>query len=226
MAKKEDIKAEEINEEVEGKVAEDTAATADQTEATVEAEEVEAEEVDAEPEAEVEAEKDKKKSGSKKKAAKNAEAELKAQMEELQQKNAEINDKYVRLSAEFDNYRRRTLKEKGDLLKTAGGDALADMLPIVDDFERALEAMAKAEDVAAVKEGVDLIYNNFTKFLKNKGITEIEAKHQVFDTDYHEALTKIPAPEESLKGKVVDVIQKGYKIDEKVIRFAKVVVGE
>ncbi len=157
---------------------------------------------------------------------KSAEELLQDQIEELNNKNAEINDKYIRLSAEFDNYRRRTLKEKGELIKTAGGDAIADILPIVDDFERGLDAMDKAEDVAAVKEGVSLIYNKFKEFIKNKGITEIEAHHQDFDTDFHEALTKIPAPEEGLKGKVIDVVQKGYKIDEKVIRFAKVVVGE
>lgn len=167
------------------------------------------------------------KSSKKKRSKKETELEKKEkELEELRYKMSDMNDKYLRLTAEFDNYRKRTLKEKTDLLKTAGGDVLADMLPVVDDFERGLQSMDSAEDVKAVKEGVELIYNKFKEFMKNKGIVEIEAMSQDFDTDYHEALTKIPAPEEKLKGKVVDVIQKGYKIDEKVIRFAKVVIGE
>lgn len=150
----------------------------------------------------------------------------KKEIEELTAKYNDINDKYIRLSAEFDNYRKRTLKEKTDLIKTAGGDTLSSMLPVVDDFERALQSIENATDVVAVKEGVALIYNKFKEFLKNKGIAEIDALNQEFNTDFHEALTKIPAPEESMKGKVVDVIQKGYKIEDKVIRFAKVVIGE
>ena len=145
--------------------------------------------------------------------------ELKAQVEEQK-------DRYLRLSAEFDNYRKRTLKERSDMLKTANGDTLSGMLPVLDDLERAMQSMEKATDVAAVREGVVLIYNKLQEFLKNKGIVEIDAMNQVFDTDLHEAITKIPAPTEDLKGKVVDVIQKGYKIDTKVIRYAKVVVGE
>jgi molecular chaperone GrpE len=145
--------------------------------------------------------------------------ELKAQLEEQK-------DRYLRLSAEFDNYRKRTLKERSDMLKTVNGDTLSGMLPVLDDLERAMQSMQKATDVAAVSEGVVLIYNKIQEFLKNKGIVEIDAMNQVFDTDLHEAITKIPAPTEDLKGKVVDVIQKGYKIDTKVIRYAKVVVGE
>lgn len=170
--------------------------------------------------------KDDKKKSSRKKIS-SAEAEkMEQEIEDMRYKMSDINDKYLRLSAEFDNYRKRTLKEKADLIKTAGGLVLADMLPVVDDFERALQSMGKAENVVAVKEGVDLIFNKFRDFIKAKGIVEIDALNQDFDTDLHEALTKIPAPKEDLKGKVVDVIQKGYKIDEKVIRYAKVVVGE
>lgn len=171
---------------------------------------------------------DKKKNTTKKKKATKAEELEKKnkEIEEIRYKLSEINDKYLRLTAEFDNYRKRTLKEKTELIKTAGGEVLADILPIIDDFERGLQSMDEAEDIKAVKEGVKLIYNKFTEFMKAKGIVEIEALNQDFDTDFHEALTKIPAPEEKLKGKVVDVIQKGYKIGEKVIRFAKVVIGE
>ncbi len=166
-----------------------------------------------------------KKSSRKKKAS--AELEKKdKEIEELRYKMSDINDKYLRLSAEFDNYRKRTLKEKTDLIKTAGGQVLVDMLPVADDFERALQSMENAESITAVKEGVELIFNKFRDFIKAKGIVEIDALNQEFDTDFHEALTKIPAPSDDLKGKVVDVIQKGYKIDEKVVRYAKVVVGE
>lgn len=172
---------------------------------------------------EVEKKDSKKKKSSKSKSSANKKDK---EIEELGYKLSEINDKYMRLSAEFDNYRKRTLKEKMDLIKTAGGQVLADMLPIIDDFDRGLQTMENAEDVKAVKEGVDLIYNKFNEFTKSKGIEEIDALNQEFDTDLHEALTKIPAPSEDLKGKVVDVIQKGYKIGDKVIRFAKVVIGE
>lgn len=148
------------------------------------------------------------------------------EIEELKAQAEEQKDRYLRLSAEFDNYRKRTLKERSDLLKTASGDTLSGMLPVLDDLERAMASMEKATDVSAVLEGVKLIYSKLQEFLKNKGVVEIDAMNQVFDTDLHEALTKIPAPTEDLKGKVVDVIQKGYKIEGKVIRYAKVVVGE
>ena len=170
------------------------------------------------------AKKDTKKKVKKKALTKIEKKEL--ELEELGYKMSDINDKYMRLSAEFDNYRKRTLKEKAELIKTAGGTVLADILPVVDDFERAMQSMEKTDDVSAMKDGVNLIYNKFKDFIKSKGIVEIEALHQEFDTDYHEALTKIPAPDKKLKGKVVDVIQKGYKIEEKVIRYSQVVVGE
>lgn len=153
-------------------------------------------------------------------------AEEKDPLEAAQEEIAELKNQLLYKAAEFDNYRKRTLKERSDMLKTANGDTLSGMLPVLDDLERAMQSMEKATDVAAVREGVVLIYNKLQEFLKNKGIVEIDAMNQVFDTDLHEAITKIPAPTEDLKGKVVDVIQKGYKIDTKVIRYAKVVVGE
>lgn len=145
---------------------------------------------------------------------------------ELEQKAKEWHDKYLRLSAEFDNYRKRTLKEKADLLRLANEDLLKDILPVVDDFERGMDSMDKSQDVDALKEGVHLIHKRFLEFLKQKGIKEIEAKDQEFDIDFHEAMTKIPAPSKDLKGKVVDVIEKGYILNDKVVRYAKVVVGD
>ena len=147
-------------------------------------------------------------------------------IEELQASANDWKDKYLRLSAEFDNYRKRTLKEKSDLILTANQDLLHDILPVVDDFERGMASIDKSEDVDALRKGVHLIYNKFSEFLKQKGIREIEALEQDFDLDFHEALTKIPAPDEALKGKVVDVIEKGYLLNDKVIRYSKVVVGE
>ncbi|GET31049.1 nucleotide exchange factor GrpE [Prolixibacter sp. SD074] len=144
----------------------------------------------------------------------------------LEKQIEQMNDKYLRLSAEFDNYRRRTLKEKMELTKTAGESILTNILPVIDDFERAIGSMEQGLDENAVKDGLLLIYSKFKDFLNQNGIKEIEANGTEFDTDLHEALTKIPAPSEELKGKVVDVIQKGYVLNEKVIRFAKVVVGE
>lgn len=146
--------------------------------------------------------------------------------EEQAQKLEEINDKYLRLNAEFDNYRKRTLKEKMDLVKTAGEDILINILPVVDNFERAIESSKKSEDIELVMEGVNLIYNNFKDFLKQRGVKEIEAVGQVLDTDLHEAITKIPAPDKKSKGKIIDVIEKGYILNDKVIRYAKVVVAE
>jgi molecular chaperone GrpE len=135
-------------------------------------------------------------------------------------------DKYIRLAAEFDNYRKRTIKEKTELIKQANGELLKDMLPIIDDFERGLVTIEKTEDVEGMKKGVSLIYTKFAEFIRQNGLKEIEAKNKEFDIDFHEALTKIPAPDESLKGKVVDVIEKGYILNDRVIRYAKVVVGE
>ena len=142
------------------------------------------------------------------------------------EKLTELNDKYLRLAAEYDNYRRRTLKERMELLKSAGEDILVNIIPIMDDFERGLDSIDKAKNINAIKEGVQLIYNKFGEFLKQRGVKEIDAKEKDFDTDLHEAITKIPAPNKKLKGKVVDVIEKGYYLNEKVIRFSKVIIGE
>ncbi len=146
--------------------------------------------------------------------------------EKLTKKVDELNDKYVRLSAEFDNYRRRTLKEKMELSKSAGEGLLLSLLPVVDDFDRALAHIDEAKDIDALKEGIKLIYNKFNEYLKQQGVKEIDAKEKDFDTDLHEAVTKIPAPTEDMKGKVIDCLEKGYTLNEKVIRFSKVVVGE
>ena len=146
--------------------------------------------------------------------------------EALKQQVAEANDKYLRLVAEFDNYKKRTLRERIDLIKSAGQDILIDILPVVDDFERAMSTIEKAKDFEGVKIGINLIYGKFVEFLKQKGIVAIDAMNLELDTDKHEAITKIPAPTEELKGKIVDVVTKGYCLNEKVIRFAKVVVGE
>ncbi len=160
-------------------------------------------------------------------ASKDAELEDLQEKFEMAKENAsEWHDKYIRLSAEFDNYRKRTIKEKADLTKQANGDLLKDILPVIDDFERGHENLEKATDLEGIKEGINLIYNKFVEFLRQNGIKEIDAKEKDFDIDFHEALTKIPAPTEDLKGKVVDVIEKGYLLNEKVIRYAKVVVGE
>lgn len=143
-----------------------------------------------------------------------------------EEKYNQINDKYLRLSAEFDNYRKRTLNERLELIKSAGKDILIEFLPIVDNLERAKKSVEETKDIDALKEGVELIFKHLTGFLKQKGIKEIEAKGKEFDTDLHEALTKIPVTDEKMKGKIVDVIEKGYKLNDKVIRYAKVVIGE
>ncbi len=149
-----------------------------------------------------------------------------AKIQELGEKLADITDKHLRLQAEFDNFRKRTMKEKADLIKSAGESVLISILPVIDDFERALQSLSEVPDDDAGKKGTQLIYNKFNEFLKQNNIKEIDAINQDFDVDHHEAITKIPAPEEKLKGKVVDVIQKGYTLNDKVIRFAKVVIGE
>jgi molecular chaperone GrpE len=148
------------------------------------------------------------------------------QIEELSTKVAEFADKYLRLQAEFDNFRKRTMKEKADLIKSGGESVLVSILPVIDDFERALSLMKDIPDTDAGKTGTQLIYNKFTEFLKNNSVKEITAINETFDVDLHEAITKIPAPAEDMKGKVVDVVQKGYYLNDKVIRFAKVVIGE
>ena len=145
-------------------------------------------------------------------------------LEEEKAKYAELNDKYLRLFSEFDNFRKRTAKEKLDLTVTASESVIKDILPVLDDFERALQNMEKNGNEADLQ-GVTLIFNKLKDTLKKKGLEEIVAMGVEFNTDEHEALTMIPAPEEDKKGKVLDVIQKGYKLNGKVIRFARVVVG-
>lgn len=144
---------------------------------------------------------------------------------ELEDELGEFKDKYLRLYSEFENFRRRTAKEKLEFMKTANQDIIVDLLSVVDDFERAQQSFEKAEDVEAVKEGIGLIYTKLVKILEQKGVKPIEAKGEVFDTELHEAITQIPAPSEELKDKVVDEIEKGYYLGEKVIRFSKVVIG-
>ena len=138
----------------------------------------------------------------------------------------ELNDKYLRLYSEFDNYRKRTSKERLELFKTAGQDILTDLLPVLDDFERAIQNMDSSDDSEAIQTGINLIYNKFKSILENKGLKHFKSIETEFDPEVHEAITKIPAPSKKLKGKVVDEIEKGYMLIDKVIRFAKVVVGE
>lgn len=133
---------------------------------------------------------------------------------------------YLFLLAEFDNFRKRTLKEKSDLVKNAAEKAMLDILPVVDDFERALHAMHDSSDLESVKEGVDLIYNKFVKYLENNGVKAIDSNNADFNTEFHEAVTTFPASDESQKGKVIDTVQKGYMINDKVLRHSKVVVGQ
>jgi molecular chaperone GrpE len=152
--------------------------------------------------------------------------EMEEQLEKAEMDLLELKDKHIRLQAEFDNYRKRTLKERIDLMKSANESLLISLLPVIDDFDRANQTLDIVEEESPVKEGVKLIYNKFQEFLKQNGVKEIEAKGKDFNTDLHEAITKIPAPSEELVGKVVDVVQKGYFLNDKVIRFAKVVIGE
>lgn len=154
------------------------------------------------------------------------EEELEKELEKAQETIEEQNDKYLRLSAEFDNYRKRTIKEKAELILNGGEKSLSSILPVVDDFERAIKTMETTTDVNAVKEGVELIYNKFMAVLAQNGVKVIETKDQPLDTDYHEAIAVIPAPEEAQKGKILDCVQTGYTLNDKVLRHAKVIVGE
>ncbi len=147
-------------------------------------------------------------------------------VELLQAQYEEMKDKYLRLSAEFDNYRKRSLREKMDLTKYASEDILQSILPVVDDFERAINSMEISTDMGAIKQGLHIISDKFSDFLKTKGVSEIDAIGKELNTDIHEAITKVPVQEEEKKGKIVDVILKGYTLNDKVIRFSKVVIGE
>jgi molecular chaperone GrpE len=152
----------------------------------------------------------------------------KAEAEELswEEKYAALNDKYLRQMAEFENYRKRTIREKADLLKSGGASALTALLPVIDDFERALSTLKAADEVEAATEGVQLIYDKFIGYLAQQGVKPIDAVGQPFDTELFEAIAMLPAPSEEQKGKVLDCVQTGYKLFDKVIRHAKVVVGE
>ncbi|MCZ4244423.1 nucleotide exchange factor GrpE [Pedobacter punctiformis] len=145
--------------------------------------------------------------------------------EKLQAEVQQLNDKYLRLYAEFDNYKRRTQKERVELLQTAGKDVIVSLLTVLDDFDRALKAMETAADIEPVKEGVLLVHNKLKNILAQKGLKDVESISKEFDTDFHEAITNIPAPTADLKGKVIDEVEKGYTLNDNVIRFAKVVVG-
>ena len=149
------------------------------------------------------------------------------EVEKLEEELTEQRDKYLRLYSEFENYRRRTAREKLDMIKTASEDLVKEMLSVLDDFDRADDAFQQNQsDVKALKEGLDLISNKFRKVLEQKGVKEMDSKQgTAFDPEIHEAITQIPAPSKKLKGKIVDTVEKGYYLDEKVVRFAKVVIG-
>ncbi len=155
-----------------------------------------------------------------------SEERLQNELDEANAKIAALEDRNLRQMAEFDNYRKRTMKEKAELIKNGGERTIESILPVLDDFERAISNMAKDENCAEMLTGVELIYNKFVGILKQNGLQKIETEGMEFNTDYHEAIAMIPAPEESLKGKVLDCVQPGYLLNEKVIRHAKVAVGE
>lgn len=154
------------------------------------------------------------------------EEKLAKELEDARKTIEEQKDKYLRLSAEFDNFRKRTMKEKAELIKNGGEKAINAILPVLDDLERALQNMQKAEDVKAIYEGVELIYQKFLKSLHQEGLEKMEPVGENFDTDYHEAIALVPAQSEDQKGKVLDCVQTGYKLNDKVIRHAKVVVAQ
>ncbi len=157
--------------------------------------------------------------------AKDVEAE-ENQEPTLEDELKEANNKFLRLYAEFENFRKRTNKEKVDLLSHAGAGVLKDLLPVMDDFERAIANNQKVEDPESLKEGFNLIYTKLKGILESKGVKEMIAKGQPFDSEVHEAIANVPAPSEEMKGKIVDDVEKGYYLNDKVIRFAKVVVGQ
>ena len=155
-----------------------------------------------------------------------AEEKLQKELDEANERIITLEDKYLRQVAEFDNYRKRTIKEKAEIIKNGGERAIESILPVLDDFERALANMSKDENAAEIMTGIELIYNKFVGILKQNGLQKIETEGAAFDTDFHEAIAIIPAPTEELKGKVLDCVQTGYTLNDKVIRHAKVAVGE
>lgn len=146
--------------------------------------------------------------------------------ERLKAEAEQLKKDYLLARADLENFRKRTLKEKADLIRNGGEGCLKDILPVIDDFERGMQAIASNADVEAVKKGIELIYNKFKSYLEQHGVKEIPTENADFDTEYHEAVTTFPAPTPEQKGKVIDCVQKGYTMNDKVIRFAKVVVGE
>ncbi len=154
------------------------------------------------------------------------EEKLQKQLSEANEKISNLEDKYLRQVAEFDNYRKRTLKEKAELIKNGSERAIESILPVLDDFERAIANMTKDESASEVLTGVELIYNKFVTILKQNGLQKIDTEGKDFDTDFHEAIAMVPTPDESLKGKILDCVQTGYMLNDKVIRHAKVAVGE
>jgi molecular chaperone GrpE len=168
----------------------------------------------------------KKKKNKKSEKAEHELVHLKKELSEWNEKYNVLNEKYLRLAAEFDNYKKRTLKEKSDLLRYGGESVLTNLLLIIDDIDRANMSIKSSTDIGSVKDGINLIFTKFNEFLKQQGVKEIETKDMEFNTNFHEAVTRFPAPSEEQKGKVIDVVQKGYMLQDKVIRFAKVVVGE
>lgn len=155
-----------------------------------------------------------------------AEAQQAKELAEAQQALADMKDKYLRTAAEFDNYRKRTIKEKAELIKNGGEKTISAILPVIDDFERAISNIDKTDDREAVRQGIELIYQKFLKTLSQQGLEKMEPVGQTFDTDFHEAIALVPAAEEGQKGKVIDCVQTGYKLNDKVIRHAKVVVAQ
>lgn len=162
----------------------------------------------------------------KKQAKKKKKPAADRQLEELKTQYGELNDKYLRLFADFDNYRKNCNKDKIELIKTASQGVIEGLLPVLDDFDRGLEAMKEHQADEDALNGITLIYNKLFTFLRQQGLQPMDSKGKDFDTDYHDAITQVPAPTDDLKGKVVDVIQKGYLLNDKIIRHAKVVVGQ
>ena len=162
----------------------------------------------------------------------NQEQETQEEVAELSQEEiltnqlSETNDRFARLFAEFDNYKKRTSKERVELISTAGEKVISKLLTVLDDFDRALNAMSTAQDVESVKQGVELVNSKFRKILENEGLKEMNVVGETFDADFQEAITAIPSPSEDMKNKVIDVVEKGYTLNDKVIRFAKVVIGQ
>lgn len=154
------------------------------------------------------------------------EEKLQQSLDEAEVRIADLQDKYLRLSAEFDNYRKRTIKEKAEIIKTAAEKTITAILPVLDDMERALLNMQKSDDAQALREGMELINAKFLKILSQEGLNKIETEGADFNTDFHEAIAMIPAPSEDQKGKVLDCVQTGYKLNDKVIRHAKVAVAQ